>query len=579
MTSPSEDLLKKAFVKTLPEDNRVEIKLKYVNPSLGLDRFFVFNRLTSDSVEQIKSRIFTNIERASLKHRRKNKKKSPTNAEDFKLDVEIIHDGNVVEASVIFQQLLELKNVSISVDNQIFPFYINPPEVKQLKLPSSFLAGFSVTPLKLELENCTVDDCELRWFKNSKAAEPELTSWIPIGNELSYPISNEDIGYYLKLDCLPKKGENQGLKQSIVSSVTVEAGPGQCPFDLRHNFTRDPVNHSGLRVVTYNILADLYADSDYTRTVLHPYCPPYALAIDYRIQLILKELQGYNADILCLQEVDSKVFNTYLEPTFARLGFSGVFAKKGGDVSEGMSCIFNSRKFKHVESYNYILSQELPTNSLLSDLWCTVQQNEKLKERLLKRTTACQIVVMDVIGQPKRLVVANTHLYFHPDADHIRLLQATIASRLAQHISRTNMSEEKDACLLFCGDFNSCPGYGVLEFMTEQFVEQNCSVWASNPEEVVRDLAVHNPCAMETACGTPPFTNYTPFFNGCLDYIFYEKSKFVVEQVKLFSISTACISSFRIDGIFLRWFRCLTWRLLLKTLDSPALFFHLITSL
>ena len=217
-------------------------------------------------------------------------------------------------------------------------------------------------------------------------------------------------------------------------------------------------------MVTYNILADLYADSDYTRTVLHPYCPPYALAIDYRIQLILKELQGfykisliiifhsilivwvfallnsgYNADILCLQEVDSKVFNTYLEPTFARLGFSGVFAKKGGDVSEGMSCIFNSRKFKHVESYNYILSQELPTNSLLSDLWCTVQQNEKLKERLLKRTTACQIVVMDVIGQPKRLVVANTHLYFHPDADHIRLLQATIASRLAQHISRTNM--------------------------------------------------------------------------------------------------------------------------------------------
>ena len=31
---------------------------------------------------------------------------------------------------------------------------------------------------------------------------------------------------------------------------------------------------------------------DYTRTVLHPYCPPYALAIDYRKQLILKELIG-----------------------------------------------------------------------------------------------------------------------------------------------------------------------------------------------------------------------------------------------------------------------------------------------
>ena len=45
-------------------------------------------------------------------------------------------------------------------------------------------------------------------------------------------------------------------------------------------------------MVSYNILADLYADSDFTRSVLHPYCPPYALHIDYRKQLIVKELMG-----------------------------------------------------------------------------------------------------------------------------------------------------------------------------------------------------------------------------------------------------------------------------------------------
>ena len=46
------------------------------------------------------------------------------------------------------------------------------------------------------------------------------------------------------------------------------------------------------RVVSYNILADLYADSEVSRTQLFPYCPPYALSIDYRKQLILKELLG-----------------------------------------------------------------------------------------------------------------------------------------------------------------------------------------------------------------------------------------------------------------------------------------------
>lgn len=45
-------------------------------------------------------------------------------------------------------------------------------------------------------------------------------------------------------------------------------------------------------MVSYNILADLYADSEVSRTQLYPYCPPYALSIDYRKQLILKELLG-----------------------------------------------------------------------------------------------------------------------------------------------------------------------------------------------------------------------------------------------------------------------------------------------
>ena len=46
------------------------------------------------------------------------------------------------------------------------------------------------------------------------------------------------------------------------------------------------------RTVCYNILADTYADSDFSRTVLYPYCSPYALAIDYRKQLLLKEIIG-----------------------------------------------------------------------------------------------------------------------------------------------------------------------------------------------------------------------------------------------------------------------------------------------
>ena len=59
-----------------------------------------------------------------------------------------------------------------------------------------------------------------------------------------------------------------------------------------------------------------------------------------------------------------------------------------------------------------------------------------------------------------------------------------------------------------------------------------CSTFVfADPEEAVAGLSVNNPIAMGSACGTPEFTNYTSGFSGCLDYIFYQRSKFQVDQV------------------------------------------------
>jgi len=101
--------------------------------------------------------------------------------------------------------------------------------------------------------------------------------------------------------------------------------------------------------LSYNILADLYADSDYSREVLFSYCPPYALAIDYRKQLMLKEITGYKADLILLQEVDRKIFNGDLEPILSSLGYSGLFSKKGGQVDEGIACFYRNDTFRYTK--------------------------------------------------------------------------------------------------------------------------------------------------------------------------------------------------------------------------------------
>lgn len=50
------------------------------------------------------------------------------------------------------------------------------------------------------------------------------------------------------------------------------------------------------RVLTYNILAEIYA----TRQ-MYPYCPVWALTWTFRREMLQRELQTYNADIICLQ--------------------------------------------------------------------------------------------------------------------------------------------------------------------------------------------------------------------------------------------------------------------------------------
>ena len=55
--------------------------------------------------------------------------------------------------------------------------------------------------------------------------------------------------------------------------------------------------HGKFSIVTYNVLADLYANS----IEIHGHCPLFARSWPYRRQNLLHELLKYEADILCLQ--------------------------------------------------------------------------------------------------------------------------------------------------------------------------------------------------------------------------------------------------------------------------------------
>ncbi len=57
---------------------------------------------------------------------------------------------------------------------------------------------------------------------------------------------------------------------------------------------------------------------------MHSYCPVQYLEWPYRRNLIQRELARYAADIVCLQEVETRVFEEELTPFFSEMGLKVV---------------------------------------------------------------------------------------------------------------------------------------------------------------------------------------------------------------------------------------------------------------
>ncbi len=539
--------VKRAVLQHQEGDEKLTLSFTLQLPDSGetkppTKRVFSLNRPVTETVEKFLQRLDTNVDKFVKKAKKKKKKRGEGEGDGDGVESAGPHsqffrqDGSPINSldRPIGDLVLGECGVRLQVLGQNFALDLNPPIVEALKLPSQAMANFLVFPKKLNVRYGDREKSKLEWFVGE---EVDGDQWTKRSEGKFFVPTTEDIDKALKLTCTPRNdsGEQEGASRSVVAQSRVSAGPGVCPFEQRHAFTREVTPPSELRVVTYNLLADLYADSDFSRTVLHPNCPQYALDLDYRKQLIAKELLGYNADVVCLQEVDEKLFTNDLEVVLGPLGgLQGAFCRKGGQVSEGLACFWRQETFDIVESHRFVLSDVLQCEEAFGDVMACLEGNEELKENVLRRTTVLQIVVLESKTDPKvGYVIGNTHLYFKPDADHIRLLQIGLCMRKLDEIVKkwSQSFNGRKYSLVMCGDFNSTPPFGVLEYMTTGYIDEQHADWSSCEGQKVTGLKLSHRYRMESACGTPQYTNYTKGFADCLDYIFYQTDNLTVSQV------------------------------------------------
>ena len=390
----------------------------------------------------------------------------------------------------------------------------------------------------------------------------------------SYTPGADDIGHSLMLEVVATRAEPLCVPSSDGGDATiVDAGivfrsnevvveelelgggiaPTMCRIDdvgclprlARFNETNAAhavAAHDEMRVVSYNLLADAYASQQSTKEKMYPYTGDTNLDIEYRKQLIAAELCALRGDIICLQEVDAKVFHQYLRGVLAYPAATDSSLSGGAKVDaspslsrsnsvsrpsmvgfhspkmnskEGCAMFINSQRWSIVDTHAFSVSEAI-VRKFSGTLFDKGQGNDAgsdatPREKNLKAaceaiSTIAQVALLQAVGAnydenktsgacagiPRHLLVMNTHLYFHPYAAHVRLLSVAAIVDEAQKFATKYFGDEAASSVtssrqygvLVCGDLNSEPETAVVSYFVDGFASREHSDWTESKDFV-----------------------------------------------------------------------------------------------
>jgi len=149
-----------------------------------------------------------------------------------------------------------------------------------------------------------------------------------------------------------------------------------------------------------------------------------------------------------------------------------------------------------------------------------------------------------------RLIAANAHIHWDPEYRDVKLVQVSllvhelegIADRFTrlpplQHADGTRLISYEDSSkvpMIICGDFNSVPESGVYQLLSGGAVSGDHPDFIGKNYGKFTETGVSHHLGLRSAysgIGELPFTNYTPSFQGVIDYIWFSNQSISVLDV------------------------------------------------
>lgn len=423
-----------------------------------------------------------------------------------------------------------------------------PPEISKLRhLEVLDLSGNALTAVPPEMGMLTQLK-ELYLFDNQIVAlPPELGSLHQLqtlgveGNPLDTSLKTivqkdgtPALISFLRDSCPPPPPPPQRVWKNVVSPMEREA------------MANDP--HTEIfSVLCYNILCEKYATER-----LYGYTPSWALSWDYRKELILTEVMSHDADFVCLQEVDIAQYEDYFVKHLEGQDYEGVYYPKSryktmSDADrrqvDGCATFYKANKYQLVE-------RQLVEFSTVAMQRPDFKKTDDMFNRVLGKDHIAAVCLFENKESGTRIIVANAHIHWDPSFRDVKLVQVALlveeVEKIAAYFSKlpprppaTSDDQSGSLCpqpvytdgskipTIICGDFNSVPSSGVCEFLSTGFVPPDHADFMSHLYgRYTTDGLRHklNLKSAYAAAGDISLTNYTPSFQGVIDYIWYTTS-------------------------------------------------------
>lgn len=90
--------------------------------------------------------------------------------------------------------------------------------------------------------------------------------------------------------------------------------------------------------------------------------------------------------------------------------------------------------FRVIHSQQLVLCDEFKQNAIFKHIKESVYYGPDIEDILLKVATSLQVTVLQSKILKQKLIVGNTHLYYHPDANQVRIVQVAIITTFLNHL-------------------------------------------------------------------------------------------------------------------------------------------------